>query len=147
MLTIRHILAPIDFTENSSRALAYAIELAEKFDAKLTILHAYQLPVYGFPDGAYIAPPEMATDIANAAQKALNTAASTYRDRPVTIATLLRQGVPWEEITAAASELGADLIVIGTHGRHGLARALLGSVAENVIRTSPLPVLTLHGRE
>lgn len=57
---------------------------------------------------------------------------------------VLRNGVAWEEIAAVAKESQADLIVIGTRGRRGLARALLGSVAESVIRTSDVPVLTLH---
>ena len=53
--------------------------------------------------------------------------------------------LPWEEINAVANEVNADLIIIGTHGRKGLARALLGSVAENVIRTATVPVLAIHG--
>ena len=58
---------------------------------------------------------------------------------------ILRDGVAWEEVNAVAKEIDANLIVIGTHGRRGLARALLGSVAENVIRTSTIPVLVIHG--
>jgi nucleotide-binding universal stress UspA family protein len=58
---------------------------------------------------------------------------------------VLREGVAWEEVNSVAKEIDANLIVIGTHGRRGLARALLGSVAENVIRTSTVPVLVIHG--
>jgi len=65
-------------------------------------------------------------------------------DRIETVATALRSGRPWEEILAAAREGNADLIVIGTHGRKGLPRALLGSVAEKVVRMSPVPVLTVR---
>jgi nucleotide-binding universal stress UspA family protein len=61
--------------------------------------------------------------------------------------SLLRQGVAWQEILAQISEAGADLVIIGTHGRRGLSRALLGSVAENVVRMSPVPVLTVRSTE
>ncbi|HEY2366326.1 MAG TPA: universal stress protein, partial [Polyangiaceae bacterium] len=58
--------------------------------------------------------------------------------------TIVRQGVPWEEVRSVAEEVDADMIVIGTHGRKGIARALLGSVAEKILRTSTRPVLTIH---
>jgi nucleotide-binding universal stress UspA family protein len=57
---------------------------------------------------------------------------------------MLREGRPWEAILEAAREVRADLIVMGTHGRHGLVRTLLGSVTEKVVRTSPVPVLVVH---
>ncbi|MGO9838639.1 MAG: universal stress protein [Polyangiaceae bacterium] len=65
----------------------------------------------------------------------------------VAIDSTLRQGPVWSEILAAAKSPKADLIVIGTHGRRGLSRALLGSVAERIVRTAPCPVLTVHGPE
>ena len=58
---------------------------------------------------------------------------------------VLRQGMPFEEVNSVAAEVDADLIILGTHGRRGLSRALLGSVAESVIRTATRPVLTIHG--
>jgi nucleotide-binding universal stress UspA family protein len=145
MLTLRRILVPVDFTETSDRALDYAIELARRFEAGITVMHAYQIPVYGFPDATYITAAEMATQISNAAQKRLDAILDTNKTAGVDMNVLLRDGVPWEEINAVAAEVHADLIIIGTHGRRGLARALLGSVAENVIRTSTMPVLVIHG--
>jgi nucleotide-binding universal stress UspA family protein len=145
MLTFKNILVPVDFTETSKKALDYAVELAKRFDSKITVLHAYEIPVFGFPDGALIATADIASRIANAAQQSLAATVDARKSSGVVLEGVLRTGVTWEEIHSLASELPADLIVIGTHGRRGLARALLGSVAENVIRTSKVPVLTIHG--
>lgn len=145
MLTIHRILVPTDFTETSDRALEYAIELARRFDASVTLMHAYQIPAYGFPDTAIIASAELATQMSTAAQARLNALIDSFKTSGISMVAILRDGVPWEEVKSVAEEIQADLIVIGTHGRRGLARALLGSVAENVIRTSNLPVLVIHG--
>jgi len=145
VLNIQKILVPVDFTETSERALRYGIQLAQRFGAQVAILHSYQIPVYGFPDGAYITAADVASQLSTAAQARLDALYEAHKDAGVTVTSLLRDGVPWEEINAAATELGADLIIIGTHGRRGLARALLGSVAENVIRTVTIPVMVIHG--
>jgi nucleotide-binding universal stress UspA family protein len=145
MLTLRQILVPIDFTETSDKALDFAIELAQKFDASITVMHAYEIPVIGFPDGALVATVDVATRIQEAAKKGLDAAVAARSARGVKITSVLRDGVAWEEIRAVAEDVHADIIVIGTHGRRGIARALLGSVAENVIRTVKTPVLTIHG--
>jgi nucleotide-binding universal stress UspA family protein len=145
MIALRRLLVPVDFTETSDRALAYALELARKFEAKITVMHAYQIPVYGFPDAAYITASEVATQISNAAQGRLDAIIEANKTAGIEMNAFLRDGVPWEEINHVAAEVKADLIIIGTHGRRGLARALLGSVAENVIRTSTMPVLVIHG--
>src|SRR3954463_12944774 len=72
VLDLRRILVPVDFTETSDRALEYAIELARRFDAGVTIMHAYQIPVYGLPDLAYVTTAELATQISTAAQQRLD---------------------------------------------------------------------------
>jgi nucleotide-binding universal stress UspA family protein len=145
VFTLHRLLVPVDFTETSERALGYAIELARRFEAKITIMHAYQVPVYGFPDAAYITSAELAAQISNVAQQRLDAITDAHKTDGVEVVAILRDGVAWEEINTVAGELKADLIVIGTHGRRGLARALLGSVAENVIRTSTVPVMVIHG--
>lgn len=145
MAIFRRILVPTDFTETSERALDWAINLAAAVGAPLTVMHAYEIPVVGFPDGALIPTADVAARITEAATKGLDSLVEARRGRGVPIEGVLCQGVPWEEINSTAERLDADLIVIGTHGRRGLARALLGSVAENVIRTSSRPVLTIHG--
>jgi nucleotide-binding universal stress UspA family protein len=141
----KRILVPTDFTETSDRALVWALDLAARLGASVTVLHAYEIPVIGFPDGAIIATPEMASRIADASRAALDAAIDKRRSGTVPIDGVLREGVAWEAINAVADELDADFIVIGTHGRRGLSRALLGSVAENVVRTAHRPVVTIRG--
>ncbi len=145
MASPRRILVASDFSETSDRALDWAIELAARLDASISVIHAYEIPVIGFPDGGIIATADVAARIASAARAALDKVVEVHRGRGVAIDGVLREGVAWDEINAAAEEFDAYLIVIGTHGRRGLARALLGSVAENVIRTGRRPVVTIRG--
>jgi nucleotide-binding universal stress UspA family protein len=145
MLAIERILVATDFTETSDRALDFGVELARKFGATITIVHAYQIPAMGFADGGYIAGAEVAAQLSTAGQNRLDSVVAGKKISGVPMQAVLREGVAWEEVNAVAKEIDANLIVIGTHGRRGLARALLGSVAENVIRTSTTPVLVIHG--
>jgi len=144
MTPIRHILVPHDFGEPAQHAFDYATELAEKVGARVTLIHAYEVPVYGFPDGVVLSA-QMSGQIETAARTALDGVATRGKRPGVDVQVELRQGPAWSEIDDAAKKLGADLVVMGTHGRTGVARALLGSVAEKVVRTSPVPVLTVHG--
>lgn len=143
---IQRILVPHDFSETAQRALCYAVDLAEKLGARVTIVHAYEIPVWGFPEG-----PALTVDIAGrlekAARNALDAVVSRAQRPNVEVTAVLRHGPAWSEIDAVAKETKADLVVMGTHGRRGVARALLGSVAEKVVRSAPCPVLTVHGPE
>lgn len=145
MADLKRILVPTDFTDTSDRALDWALNLAGRLGGAVTVMHAYEIPVIGFPDGAIIATPEIAGRIAEASRAALDTAVAKRRGGPVPIDGVIREGVAWEAINALADELDADMVVIGTHGRRGLSRALLGSVAENVVRTAHRPVVTIRG--
>ena len=148
MIPPKTILAPTDFSEPAQKALDYAVELAEKLGAKVHVIHAFELPLVGFPDGTMTITAEMATRITVAAQKSLDEVVARYKGRSVEILTSLVQGDPREMVVETARKVGADLIVMGTHGRRGIARALVGSVAESVVRTSSIPVLTLReGRD
>ena len=146
-LVLRTLLVPVDFSETAEHALEAAIDLATAVSAKVYLVHVYQIPVYGFPDGAFIAGPEVATRISEAAQKGLDAIVERYRSRGVELGSELRTGAAHEEIVHCAKDLGADLIVMGTHGRGMIAHALLGSVTERVVRTSPVPVMTIRHRE
>ncbi len=143
----KHILVPVDFLDTSTKALDYALELAEKVGAEVTALHAYVIPVVGFPDGALIATAEMASRILDASQKALQELIEPRKARGVKIHALLHQDEARTAVLKVCKEVGADLIVMGTHGRSGLPRALLGSVAEGVLRRADVPVLILRGPE
>jgi len=140
---MKTLLVAVDFSDSSEAALAYAVELAKPLGAKLVVMHSYELPVYGFPDGALVASVDVATRIMQGAQTGLEAMVERYKS-VAELSTIVRQGVPWEEVHAVAEEVDADMIVIGTHGRRGIARALLGSVAEKILRTSTRPVLAIH---
>ncbi len=143
----KHILVPVDFLETSTRALDYAIELALKVGARVTAVHAYIIPVIGFPDGALIATAEIASKIVEAAQGALSDLIEARKGRGVDLRGLLHQDDARTAVLDVCKELGCDLIVMGTHGRGGLPRALFGSVAEGVLRRADVPVLVLRGPE
>ncbi|GAC1561235.1 MAG: universal stress protein [Polyangiales bacterium] len=147
MLVLRTLLVPVDFSETAEHALEAALDLARAVSAKVHVVHVYQIPVYGFPDGAFIAGPEVATRISEASQHGLDALVERHRARGIELGSVLRTGAAHEEIVACARDLGADMIVMGTHGRGAIAHALLGSVTERVVRISPVPVLTIRHRE
>jgi nucleotide-binding universal stress UspA family protein len=141
----QHILVPHDFSETADHALFFALDLAESLGARVTVMHAYEVD-YGFPESA-IPAPELLSQIRESAGAALEGVIARASKRGVPVAGLLRQGTPWSEIDEVAGHTKADLVVMGTHGRRGIARALLGSVAERVVRTAPCPVLTVRAPE
>jgi nucleotide-binding universal stress UspA family protein len=146
MTELRRILVPTDFTETSEHAVDWALGVAAKVGGKVTVMHAYELPIIGFPDGTIIATPTIASHIADGSRAALDATVKRIAARGVSVESVLKEGIIYEEINAVAEAMDADLIVIGTHGRRGLARALLGSVAENVIRTATRPVVTIRDK-
>lgn len=149
MPTVQKILAPVDFSETSGHALKYASDLAARMGAELVVLHVYDVPTFTFPEGSYIPTADEAARIASAAQKALDEAVGSLESAKGSTPpeAILRKGAPAEEVLKAADEIGADMIVMGTHGRGFFSRALMGSIAQDVIRRSTMPVLTLRGEE
>lgn len=142
MPQINRILCPVDFSPPSEHAFALALDLATRFGADLQVVHVYQLPVYALPDGAMMVGPEYTVRMTDELQRALKEFVEG-REGGVTIETHLVEGVPYREVTRLAEELEADLVVMGTHGRTGLKHLLLGSVAERVVRTAKIPVITV----
>ena len=141
-----NIVCAIDFSETSSKALESAVELARTFGAGLTLLYVYQPPTYALPDASLVLPsPEML----NAALRDVDNELATWKKRAeergaAKVAVASEQGTPWQVIVEWAKQHGADLIVLGTHGRTGFSRLMLGSVAERVVRGATCPVLTVH---
>jgi nucleotide-binding universal stress UspA family protein len=144
MAPIQRIVVATDFSDLAETVIDHALDLAKQLGASLTLVHAYEIPIYGFPDGVLVAPAELASRLGTSAQEALDSVAKRHADRGVALTTVLRMGPAWDEINAVAEETKADLIVVGTHGRRGLARALLGSTAERLIRTATRPVFVVH---
>lgn len=145
MVQFKSILVAVDFEEPSKHALEIAIDLAKQYGAALTLFHTWEIPPWAYA-GLEFAPADLLTPVANAARESLATLLGKTRESLPAAASLLKQGVPWLEIGKAIEQTKADLVVIGTHGRHGLGRMVLGSVAEKVVRNSPVPVLTVRGR-
>lgn len=137
------ILIAVDFEEPSRRAIDVAKELAPKLGAELVLVHAYELPVYTYPGLEPMILPGFHSEVTQAARRALENLANEAG----IASSMLRDGNPVREILAAARERRASMIVMGTHGRKGLSHALLGSVAEKVIRQSEIPVLTVRAEE
>jgi len=142
-MPFERILVATDFSEGSQRALELGLRIAEKFGSELTLVHAWEAPDYSFAAGLYL-PLDLIAPIEHAAVTRLETAMTDLKQRFPAAKSLLRSGLAWQEVLAAATQVKADLIVMGTHGRRGLERALLGSVAEKVVRLSHVPVLTVH---
>jgi nucleotide-binding universal stress UspA family protein len=138
------ILVPTDFSAPAEIALDYAIELAQKLNASVHVLHVYEVPAMLVPDAPGIITADTVTAIENASRTALDQLMQRKRANGRRIESHLKYGDPRTMLELTASELGADLICMGTHGRRGLSRVLLGSVAEYTVRTAKIPVLTLR---
>jgi universal stress protein A len=131
MITVHRILAPTDFSDNSTRAVRFAAELADKFQADLVLLHVVQDLALVLPDAVMptpVATPNLDDMIAAARTGIANLVAKLDLGR-LNPKAEVRVGSPATEIVAAAGDLKADMLCVSTHGRTGLAHFLLGSVA------------------
>lgn len=144
MSPISHILVPVDFDQTSEQALDYAVSLAKQTGAKVTAMHVYGLAVLNALDAEYIPTAGRASQLSDEAQKKLDALVSPRKGLGVEVASELRVGSAPEEIVSRAHELKVDLIIVGKHTRGMLERALLGSVATQVLRSSDIPVLTVR---
>lgn len=142
----KNILVPTDLSEGAQEALDYACELASRLDAEVHLLNVIGIPALGLPElGVALTTTVIDSMIADN-QKTLDALAKSRATSARIGQVLLRTGDARDVINQTAKELGADLIIMGTHGRRGVSRALLGSVAETVVRTAPCPVLTFRSR-
>ncbi|WP_437318663.1 universal stress protein [Sorangium sp. So ce385] len=134
------ILVPVDFEAASMKAVELAKDLGARLGQKVVLLHVYQLPVYTYPGLEPALMPGFHAEVSAAASRAVQQLSA----RTGGLETALREGDPATEILAAAEEQRAAMIVMGTHGRRGISHLFLGSVAEQVIRKSSVPVLTVR---
>ena len=139
MLAVNTILHPTDFSERSQYAFWLACSLARDYGARLIVLHVVAAPAVVYGEGVVVPPnPE---ELRAAAQEELDRLQAPRAD--VRAERRLAEGDAVEETLRVAQEANADLIVMGTHGRTGLGRLLMGSVAEQVVRRASCPVLTV----
>ncbi len=139
------ILTAIDFSENSEYAFDYALTLAKQFDGELTIMHVINEPVdlRGFYV-PHISFEQLEKEIEEGANKMMEKFCGTRLGDFTKFTTTIVSGIPYEEIIRKAEEIGASLIVVGTHGRTGLDHLIFGSTAERVVRSASCPVLTIR---
>jgi universal stress protein A len=138
MLPIQTILHPTDFSERSGYAFQLACALARDYGARLVVLHVATPPTIVYGEGVLPPDPQL---LSQEAKEQLNQL--EVPDSNVRAERRYEEGDPATTILRAAQEIHADLIVMGTHGRTGLGRLLMGSVAEQVVRKAPCPVLTV----
>ena len=144
----RRTLHPSDFTSFSRAALRKAIEMAKSNRAELLLVHVVS-PIVPVPGDAYISPrmyDELAGSARAAAQKQLDKLAAQVKKARVKSRSFVLEGAPAEEIVRFAKGRRVDLIVMGTHGRAGLAKLFVGSVADRVVASASCPVLTVRGK-
>ena len=145
MIQVRNILVPTDFSEPADAALAYAKLLATEFGSRLHLLHVIATPQVGWgAETTTFSWPTLLADLETDARAQLGRQipSGDPLSGRVTLATAI--GVPVEDILEYAAANAIDLVVMGTHGRGLVGHLFLGSVAERVVRRSPVPVLTVH---
>ncbi len=155
-IRIERILSPVDFSEHSSHAVAYALALARRYGASLTVLHAYQsLPWFGVPRSGSVtpepvpAPPESDVPILvdpparHAAQEQMRELVEALDADEGAVHPVLEEGDPVDRLVHHAGEMQADLVVLGTHGRRGFERWMLGSVTERALRLLSCPIMAV----
>ena len=149
MTLIKRILVPVDFSDCSKQALEYALELQDQLRAELVVLHVWHIPP--LVEGELIIQPAGASQMSVSNWMELEAARSMEQFikplKSARLTTKLKEGLPSETIHKFAQEENIDVIVMGTQGRTGLKRWMMGSVAERVIRTSSCPVLTVRRKE
>jgi nucleotide-binding universal stress UspA family protein len=150
MARIARILVPTDFSAASDAALAFARDLAPQFGASIELVHVFDNPFVSgafVGDGTVMMPAELRQSLEESAREQLAVRHTSHAGSLPGSSTELLMGPAARCIVEHAAKTHADLIVMGTHGRSGLGHLLIGSVAERVVRTAELPVLTVPDPE
>lgn len=147
-IELEKIVCPVDFSMYANHALEYAIAFAQKYSAQLKLVHVMETVSVTFAYSEIdVIDPSLHERLREDYENRLAELAAQTRERHEPVIPEMRFGKPFSEIIAAAKEWDADLIVMATHGRTGLEHALIGSVAEKVVRKAPCPVLTIRHPE
>ncbi|HKX17473.1 MAG TPA: universal stress protein [bacterium] len=144
-MSVKTILVPTDFSACANMALGWADGLAHAFGARIVLVHVVDLEVQWVPAGPAVVPtPVPAAVVRGVRERAQAALDSLAAKTPSVQRTMVRVGHARDEILKAADQAGADLIVMGTHGRSGVAHLFVGSVAEYVVRHAAIPVTTVR---
>ncbi len=147
MINFQKILCPIDYSNCSMNALTYAAELAIKDAAVLYLMHVVDNHVFDYGGLKFGAEPNLDIETVTEFKKRLMNSIPEEVRNHIKVETLIKVGIPFEEILRVALNREVDLIVMGTHGRTGIANTVIGSVAGKVIGISPCPVLCIRDRK
>jgi nucleotide-binding universal stress UspA family protein len=140
----KKICCPVDFSDSSRDAVQIAADLSRRFGGEMLLLHVFQLPVYSFLDATVSPSVRTTKELLERIDSLLeHWKSEAERLGAPKVQTATAQGVPYLEIVRFARESNCQLIVMGTHGHSGIRHALIGSVAEKVVRTAGRPVLTI----
>ena len=145
MIEIQRILIPTDFSEYSQHALKYAVALAERFKAKLYVVHVWEHAIVAAPTEIF--PTEIWVEGEKAEKEKLSQLTQQLRTKEIDAEPVFMSGIAHTEIVKAAKDLDVDLITLATHGRTGLSHLVFGSTAEKIIRLAPCPVLVVKHPE
>ena len=147
IMDLHKIVVATDFSADAEAALDLALELTRSSHADVFLVHVCHIPSYAFFNGGLFVPlPSLFTEIVEDAKMALRAEQEKRARSGSALSTVCLEGEPELEIVRWAEQNKADLIVMGTHGRRGLGRLLMGSVAEHVVRRATQPVLTVHAK-
>ncbi len=143
-MKFKKILLPTDFSDESLYAMSYAVDLAKMFNAKLVMMHV----IYDIEKASNLHIPhpsitELYQDLENHAKRNLQSFGIDLREGLEEVDTVVKRGIPYEEIIKFANENNVDLIIIGTLPRSGVERFFVGSTTQRVIRNAPCPVLVV----
>lgn len=144
MISFKKILCPIDYSDCSAKALRYAAGMALKDSARLYLMHVIDRRVFDYGGPVYEAPATPDSETVVRLEEKLRESIPREVRGDIQVETLVTVGIPVEEILKAARDKGVDVVVMGTHGRTGVSHAVMGSVAENVVRRASCPVLTVR---
>ena len=144
MINLKRILVPTDFSESARHALLYGTSFAREYEGELLLLHVVENLTVGYASDLFPVPmAEVFDEISGYAKAELAKLGAEVKQKGIAVRELVVQGKPSAEIVRVAREETADMIVLGTHGKGMLDKALFGSTAERVIRRAPCPVLTV----
>lgn len=146
-MTAEHFLVPVDFSEYADHAIDYAVSLAQRLQARLTLLHVIQPLIVGGADMGMGLPYAYVQQLEEEIGQSMQTCLDRVHAAGLQGEGIVVHGIPWHEIVNTAKNRHHDLIIMGTHGRTGLKHVLLGSVAEKVVRLAPCPVLVVRPPE
>jgi len=141
------ILCPVDFSEFTDEILAYAVNIAKRFDSELHLIHVIPNLNYFTPYESFLTPENLVAIERNIEGEVGKDFDNITKKLDLPFKRIVKTGVTFVEIIDYIKDQGIDLVVMGTHGRSGIEHILIGSVAEKVVRKSPCPVLTVRPKD